>query len=295
MRKRLIKRFLKKKSTLIICFNILLIFVCMSNGYSILNTVLNITGTSSITDSSEKLWKPDVQFVNTEHMGNIFFYDIIVHNNTEDTCQNWEIKIYDDKNITLLYEYGEREDGYRIIKNTDWDNKIEPGGSIAVTIIFTVSEDVKDTMTIEEYAQYFVENYIKVSGTITKINKEGETITNGGAELTLKKSEIQIKNFSITLDTSYKTEIENERQYIIDITNDTEYDFIRVRANVYLGKDNKMLEVSPSEITCINETNTSFELPFWMQIPKNTTTSIYIMIIAKDKNFVPDIVLAAEI
>ncbi len=297
MRKRLIKKFLKKKSALIICLNILLIFVWMSNGYSILNAVLNITGTSSIVSNSEeeKLWKPDVKFVNTEQMGNIFFYDIIVHNNSENTCQNWEIKIYDDGNITQSYEYGEKEDGYRVIKNTDWDNRIEPGGSVTITIIFTVSEAVEDKMTIEEYAQYFIENSIKVSGTITELNREGEIIKNGEALLSLKESEIQITNFSVTLDKSYKTEVENERQYIIDITNDTDYDFIKVRANVYLGKDNKMLEVSPSEITCINETNTSFELPFWIQIPKNTTTSIYIMVIAKDKNFIPDIVLAAEI
>ena len=245
--------------------------------------------------SNSGVWEPDVEFVNTEHMGNVFFYDIIVHNNSEKVCQNWEIRIYDDKNITQSYEYGQKEDGYRIIKNTEWDNKIEKGGSVTVTIIFTVSEEVESTMTIEEYAQYFVENSIKVSGTITEPNREGEIITNGNATLSIKESEIQVKNFSIKLDPSYNTEIENERQYIIDITNDTEYDFKKVRANVYLGKDNKMLEVSPSEITCINETNTSFELPFWMQIPKNTTTSIYIMVIAKDKNFVPDIVLAAEI
>lgn len=294
MRRKLIRRFFKKRNPIIICFSILLFFVCMSNGYSILNTALNIKGTSSIISNSG-VWEPDVEFLNTEHMGNVFFYDIIVHNNSEKVCQNWEIRIYDDKNITQSYEYGQKEDGYRIIKNTEWDNRIEKGGSVTVTIIFTVSEEVESTMTIEEYAQYFVENSIKVSGTITEPNREGEIITNGNAMLSIKESEIQVKNFSIKLDPSYNTEIENERQYIIDITNDTEYDFKKVRANVYLGKDNKMLEVSPSEITCINKTNTTFELPIWMQIQKNQTVSIYIMVIAEDKNFISDIVLAAEI
>ena len=294
MRRKLIRRFFKKRNPIIICFSILLFFVCMSNGYSILNTALNIKGTSSIISNSG-VWEPDVEFLNTEHMGNVFFYDIIVHNNSEKVCQNWEIRIYDDKNITQSYEYGQKEDGYRIIKNTEWDNRIEKGGSVTVTIIFSVSEEVESTMTIEEYAQYFVENSIKVSGTITEPNREGEIITNGNAMLSIKESEIQVKNFSIKLDPSYNTEIENERQYIIDITNDTEYDFKKVRANVYLGKDNKMLEVSPSEITCINKTNTTFELPIWMQIQKNQTVSIYIMVIAEDKNFISDIVLAAEI
>ena len=120
----------------------------------------------------------------------MFFYDIIVHNYSENTCQNWEIKIYDDANIIQAYEYGKREDGYSIIKNTDWDNRIEPRGSVTITIIFTVSDNVKETTTFEEYAKYYVENYIKVSGTLTKLNQEGETITNGKASLTLKESEI---------------------------------------------------------------------------------------------------------
>ena len=297
MKKKLIKRFLEKRNSLIICLCILLSFIFISNGYSILNVDLNITGSSSIINNSEKedVWEPDVEFVNTEQMDNIFFYDIIIHNNSENTYQNWEINIYDNENITYAYEYGEKEDGYRIIKNTEWDNRIEKGGSVTVTIIFIVNLDVENKMTVEEYAKYFVENYIKVSGSLAEPNRKGEIITNGKASLTLKDSEIKVTNFTIKLDPSYKTEIENERLYILDITNDTEFDFIKVRANVYIGEENELLEVSPSEITCQNGTNTSFELPLWVQLPKGQTTRIYLMIIAKDENFIPDIVMSAEI
>ena len=291
MKGRLIKRFFKKKNSLIICLGVLLSFIFMSCGYSILNTTLNIVGTSSII-RKEDVWELDIEFVETMQLENVFFYDIIIHNNSENTYQNWEIKIYDNDNIMYAYEYGEREDGYRVIKNTKWDNRIEPGGSVAVTIIFTVDQNVGD---VSEYAKYFVENYIKATGTLDEPNREGKIITNGNASLTLKESEIEITNFTIKLDSSYETEIENEKQYIIDITNDTEYDFIKVRANVYLGRENKLLEVSPSEITCQNETNASFELPFWIEIPKNTTTSIYLMIITKDEKFIPEIVMSAEI
>ncbi len=288
------KRFFKRKNSLIICLGVLLLFIFMSCGYSILNTALNIAGTSSIINNSEKenVCELDIEFVETKQLENVFFYDIIIHNNSENTCQNWEIKIYDNDNIMYAYEYGKREDGYRVIKNTEWDNRIETGGSVTVTIIFTVDQNVGD---VSEYAKYFVENYIKATGSLDEPNREGKIITNGNASLTLKESEIEITNFTIKLDSSYETEIENEKQYIIDITNDTEYDFIKVRANVYLGKENKLLEVSPSEITCQKETNTSFELPFWMEIPKNTTTSIYLMIITNDEKFIPEIVMSAEI
>ncbi len=291
MKGRLIKRFFKKKNSLIICLSFLLSFIFMSCGYSILNTTLNIVGTSSITNK-EDMWELDMEFVETKQLDNVFFYDIIIHNNSENTYQNWEIKMYDNDNIIYAYEYGKREDGYTVIKNTEWDNRIETGGSVTVTIIFTVDQNVGD---VSEYAKYYVENYIKATGSLKEPNREGKIITNGNASLTLKESEIEITNFTIKLDSSYETEIENEKQYIIDITNDTEYDFIKVRANVYLGKENKLLEVSPSEITCQNETNTSFELPFWMEIPKNTTTSIYLMIITKDDKFIPEIVMSAEI
>ena len=288
------KRFFKRKNSLIICLGVLLLFIFMSCGYSILNTALNIAGTSSIINNSEKenVCELDIEFVETMQLENVFFYDIIIHNNSENTYQNWEIKIYANDNIMYAYEYGIREDGYIVIKNTEWDNKIETGGSVTVTIIFTVDQNVGD---VSEYAKYFVENYIKATGSLDEPNREGKIITNGNASLTLKETEIEITNFTIKLDSSYETEIENEKQYIIDITNDTEYDFIKVRANVYLGKENKLLEVSPSEITCQKETNTSFELPFWMEIPKNTTTSIYLMIITNDEKFIPEIVMSAEI
>ena len=261
MKKKLIIKFFKKKSSLIICLGILLSFVFMSNGYSILNTALNIEGTSSIIEEKEE-WKPDVEFVETKQLENTFFYDIIIHNNSESTCQNWEIKIYDNKNIIQAYEYGEKEDGYRIIKNTKWDNRLKKGGFVTITIIFTVNLDQEEKMTAEEYAKYFVENYIKASGTLDEPHREGKIITNGNASLTLRESEIEVTNFTIKLDPTYETEIENERQYIVDITNDTEYDFLKIRANVYLGEENQLMEVSPSEITCQNKTNTSFELPY---------------------------------
>ncbi len=294
MKKKLIIKFFKKKSSLIICLGILLSFVFMSNGYSILNTALNIEGTSSIIEEKEE-WKPDVEFVETKQLENTFFYDIIIHNNSESTCQNWEIKIYDNKNIIQAYEYGEKEDGYRIIKNTKWDNRLKKGGFVTITIIFTVNLDQEEKMTAEEYAKYFVENYIKASGTLDEPHREGKIITNGNASLTLRESEIEVTNFTIKLDPTYETEIENERQYIVDITNDTEYDFLKIRANVYLGEENQLMEVSPSEITCQNKTNTSFELPLWIQIRKGQTTSIYLIIIAKDEKFIPDIVMSSEI
>ena len=98
MKVRLIKRFFKRKNSLIICLSFLLSFIFMSCGYSILNTTLNIAGTSSITNK-EDVWELDIEFLETMQLDNVFFYDIIVHNNSENTYQNWKIKMYDNDNI----------------------------------------------------------------------------------------------------------------------------------------------------------------------------------------------------
>ena len=92
MKVRLIKRFFKRKNSLIICLSFLLSFIFMSCGYSILNTTLNIAGTSSITNK-EDVWELDIEFLETMQL------DIIVHNNSENTYQNWKIKMYDNDNI----------------------------------------------------------------------------------------------------------------------------------------------------------------------------------------------------
>ena len=80
-----------------------------------------------------------------------------------------------------------------IIKNSDWDNRIDVGEEIVTTIIFEVSSDLPSTMTPEEYAQYFTENNIKVSGTsVGNNNRKGNIVKKGNAELTLKENELEI-------------------------------------------------------------------------------------------------------
>ena len=45
-------------------------------------------------------------------------------------------------------------------------------------------------MTKDEYAKYFLENYVKIFGVSKiKINRKGEAVTNGNATLTLKQGE----------------------------------------------------------------------------------------------------------
>ena len=191
---------------------------------------------------------------------------------------------------------GERTDYGWIIENSDWDNRIGIGCSAIVTIIFEVSSDLQSTMTVEEYAQYFTENYIKISGTsISNNDGNGDVIKKGNALLTLNENELEVSNISIKKDESYKVDNPNERQYIVDIYNDTDMDFIKVRANVYLGNNNKLLEVSPSEIICEHTDNSTFVLPFWVQIPAYQKATIYIIIETEDENFIPDIVMVATV
>lgn len=293
MRKRL-RIFINKKLTFIICITLLLLFIFMANGYSILKTKLNVLGEGKIREISN--WNPQIEFVNTDRIGNMFFYDITIYNNSNLIYKDWQLKVYDNEYITYPYMFeARREDDGWVIDNSSWDNRIEPNQDVIFTINFYVSDDLQSEMTPEEYAEYFVKNFIKVSGTGTiKPDREGEIITNKNASLTLKESEVEIKSLKIEKNNLFESDIPNEKQYILTINNTTNMDISRIRVNIYIGNENKLLEATPSEIVCEHGTNITFELPSWIQISSGESALVYFMITSEDENFIPDVVVAGK-
>ena len=55
---------LKQQSTFIICFILLLSFIFMANGYSLIKTRLNLTGNTFIVSNGDEKeeWQPKVSF-----------------------------------------------------------------------------------------------------------------------------------------------------------------------------------------------------------------------------------------
>lgn len=90
--RRKFRKFFSRNSYLMLCVFFIIFLFFMSSGYSILNEKLNIKMTSLITE--EEPWLPEVSFVNTHKMGNIFFYDIVIHNNSEFVYKDWKITMY---------------------------------------------------------------------------------------------------------------------------------------------------------------------------------------------------------
>ena len=293
MRKRL-RILINKKLTFIICITLLLLFIFMANGYSILKTKLNVSGEGTIREISS--WNPQIEFVNTDRIGNMFFYDITIYNNSNLIYKDWQLKVYDNEYITYPYMFeARREDDGWVIDNSSWDNRMEPNQDIIFTINFYVSDDLQSEMTPEEYAEYFVKNFIKISGTGTiKPDREGEIITNKNASLTLKESEVEIKSLKIEKNNLFESDIPNEKQYILTINNTTNMDLSRIRVNIYIGNENKLLEATPSEIVCEHGTNITFELPSWIQISSGESALVYFMITSEDENFIPDVVVAGK-
>lgn len=274
-------------------------FILMSNGYGLLEEKLKIIGetTINVEDNEKQKIKPEVKFEKTDQIGNnIFFYNIIIYNNSNISYHNWQIKIKDTEYISYPYSIdGERTDDSWILTNYNWDERIESGEKIYISIIFEVSSQKPNELSIEDYVQYFLNNSIEVTCLSTEEDREGIIIKNGNARLTIKESEIEVKDFNIQIDQSYIVENPNEKMYIITINNDTNKNYINIRGNIYLGTNNKILEVSPSEITCDHITNVTFILPQWVQLQKNSSLVIYVIIDKAEENFIPDIVLSATI
>lgn len=289
-----IKKFLYRNAYFIFFCSIFIILLFMANGYSILKTRLNVSGVSNIDYKIEDVWKPKVKYKMTKQMGDVFFYDIVIYNDTEIAYQNWELKIFDTGYISFPLSFGgEKQGDYWVLNNSNWDKKIDSKGKLIITITIQISENLPDSMTKEEYAQYFVENYVTFSGTNTGENiRDGDIITNGNATLTLRKDEEKLTTFSIEEDKEYSQDEKNEKQYIITINNDTDNDFVKLRGNIYMGEENALLEVSPSEITCQSSTNATFEMPTWFQVYSKAKASFYIIIKTTEKNFIPEVVMA---
>lgn len=268
----------------------------MANGYGLLEKKLNIDG-ETIIDIDEVI-NPEVKFKKTEQLGDyIFFYDIIIYNNSNNDYLSWQIKINDTEYISYPYSIdGKRTDGAWLIENFNWDDRIEAGGKLNVTIIFEVSNELSGTELIEKYVQDFLNKSIEITcSTKGEDNEEKDVIKDGNATLILKDSEIQIKNYSMQKDVNYSKDNPDEKMYVLTLNNDTDNDFLAIRGNIYLGTENKMLEVSPSAITCTNADSTTFILPSWIQVAKGSSLTLYFMINTKNDNFIPNIVLAATI
>ncbi len=287
---RTIKKILNKKLGLIICVILLVLYVFMASAYSILKTKLNINGTTYI---KEEKWQPKLSFVKTGQLENTFFYEIIIENQSNLTCYEWQLEIEDTGYIAFPFGIDAvKQDNIWVMNNSIWDNRIERGGRLIVNITFQVT-NVNDSMTVQEYADYFVKNYIKINAnTQVQVERQGKIITNGNASLTLSEEEQEIKDFIIEENKNYIPTNVNEKQYILTIYNKLYNKISKIRANIYFGNAT-LLGISPSEFFCDHKTNANFQVPIDIELEKEESVSVYITINVEDKNFVPDAVVAA--
>ncbi len=291
MRKKL-KLILRRKSTLIICSILLLLFIFMSSGYAVLKTKFDIKGQTYIKE--EEKWQPRLSFIEISQLEDVFFYQIIIENNSNQNCYAWQLRIHDTGVISFPFGIdAEKQQDNWIINNKPWDGRIEAGGRLIVNITFRISLDENETMTTKEYAEYFVKNHIKISAdTEERPGKQGNIITSGKATLTLDDREEEIKDYIFEENKLYNSENSNEKQYILTVYNKTGKIYSDIRANMYIGEA-MLLDVSPSEVICDNIDNITFETPFEVQLGDEEGVSVYITLKLEDTKFAPDIIVAA--
>ncbi len=150
-------------------------------------------------------------------------------------------------------------------------------------------------MTKDEYAKYFLENYVKIFGVSKiKINRKGEAVTNGNATLTLKQGEKEVKTFDIEENLDYEPNNPNEKQYILNIYNKSNNLYSDIRVNIFTGnEDISLIDISPSEVICEHSESITFEIPTWIYITNDTAISVYITVITNNSTFNPDIIVTS--
>ena len=289
---RNLKKIIKQKLALITCISFLLILIFMANGYSLLKTKLTLSGNSTANLDFYEDWHPKLNFSKTSQMEDVFFYQIIVNNDSNKTYYKWKLKIQDTGYIDFPFGIdGTKENNSWILDYSSWDNRIQAGKKLFVNIIFRV-KDLDFSMSKEEYAKYFLENFVQISGiSRIKINRQGEAVTNGNATLTLKQNEEEIKTFDFEENLDYVSDNNNEKQYILNIYNKSDYDYYELRVNMFIGNENTLIGISPYEVACQHIDNVTFEIPTWIYLTKDTAVSVYITVVTEDDTFNPDIVV----
>ena len=78
------------KKLFLIVFILILIFI--GNAQSILTYKADLKGRAEIT--YEEPWKPELDFELAKKYDNVFFYNIIVKNNSNFAYKDWQMKLY---------------------------------------------------------------------------------------------------------------------------------------------------------------------------------------------------------
>ena len=105
--RRKFRNFLNKNLFFLDCLIFISLFIFMSNGYSILNSKLNLKASASIVE--DDLWLPEVSFQKTMNYGNYFFYDVIINNTSKSSCKDWKVMMSNADYIGFTDMLGRRK------------------------------------------------------------------------------------------------------------------------------------------------------------------------------------------
>ncbi len=288
-----LKSFWKNHHFLIISLLSILLLIYMASGYGLLKNNLQITGTTKILKKNqEKLDMKETSqmtltFQETNCQDNIFTYDIIITNNSNITYYNWQLKI-EKPDYIIFPSIKENKDFF--LTNSNRKSEIKPKESISVSITFEVINNIINTMTLRETANYFVNHYIYLDSYDNNIRNT--IITKGKAQLMLFDYEEELTSYTLVENTNYHSNNQKEHQYLLTITNNSNKNYLGFRANLYFGKDNTILDTSFMTILNIGVGNITFEFLNSLPISPNSSQTIYLTIY-EEKEIYPDIVLTA--
>ncbi len=280
------------KNGFIILFITIITLFFMSYGYALLETNLTTEGQTSIaTYSTPNVCPGYLGFSKISNWNDTYIYQLFINNTSEEDYNEWELKIYNPGFISFpeWFEGETTADGW-ILKDDGRNRFIGKKSSISIILTFDVLDGQNKPK--DEYAEYFVQNFIFFTG-CGGSTANGKKITKGNTEITLGMYEEELTNYTLIENTDYTAQNEFEKQYILTINNDTKNDYLKIRGNIYLGS-NKIIAIDGSTITEENATNVSFESLYGYNILHNTTEKIYITI-NKTEDITPEIIIVGLI
>ncbi len=280
-----------KKNIFIILSLIIIIIFFINSSYALLEKDHQIIGNTTIKEGTQtgNICPGYLSFKKIANWNSTYTYQIFINNSSNEDFEQWELSIYNPGLITFpsWFEGEKTPDGW-ILKDNGSNRFISKNSSISTIITFDIS-DIKN-MTQNEYADYFVNNFVFFTGCGTStIN--GQEITNKNAKITLGMYEEKL-NYELKKNNNY-IPTNNETEYILTINNPTSKRYLKIRGNIYLG-NSEILSIAPFTITNKTNTDITFESLYGYLIEPNSEETIYFTVNEVD-NITPEIIIVGLI
>ncbi len=160
------------KTWIFLTFLLIILLIFMTSCYTLLQNKLVLNDPTTIENfnnyNMSLICETSLTYKKLKVLNNTFTYEITISNNSKEDYQRWKLKILTTPFIAFPKCFkGIKEDNFWIL---DYNNNvIKKGQSKKIKLTFTVLDNPNLKMNKQDYAEYFINNFVFLESCNQKI------------------------------------------------------------------------------------------------------------------------------